>query len=172
MPQVTVHETEFGKAAIVNPFFLRMGGALEAVRKRAFQLFEERGPGPGGEVGDWLQAERDLFFVQNAEIGEADKNFTLKLTLDGFADRDVEVMTSAREIVVLAENKKCMSEQCSSRGANGGACQAESKSLYRHFDMPAMIDADSVEAHLDNGVLIIDVPKCMSPSVLVRSGAA
>jgi HSP20 family molecular chaperone IbpA len=172
MPQVTVHETEFGKAAIVNPFFLRMEDTLEAVRKRAFQLFEERGPGPGGEVGDRLQAERDLFFVPNAEIAEADKNFTLKLAMDGFAGRDVEVMTSTREIVVRAESEKCTSEQCSSRGAGGAACHAASKPLYRHFDMPAMIDADSVEAHLDNGVLIIDVPKRMSPSVLVRSGAA
>jgi len=30
------------------------------VRLRAYELYLQRGPTPGDEVGDWLQAERDL----------------------------------------------------------------------------------------------------------------
>jgi len=30
------------------------------VRRRAYELYLKRGDNPGDEVGDWLQAERDL----------------------------------------------------------------------------------------------------------------
>ena len=32
----------------------------EDVRRRAFELYLERGTAPGDEVDDWLRAERDL----------------------------------------------------------------------------------------------------------------
>jgi hypothetical protein len=31
----------------------------DLIRKRAYQLFEERGRQPGQELDDWLQAERE-----------------------------------------------------------------------------------------------------------------
>jgi hypothetical protein len=31
------------------------------IRKRAYQLFEERGHQPGQELDDWLQAEREIY---------------------------------------------------------------------------------------------------------------
>jgi hypothetical protein len=31
----------------------------DLIRKRAYQLFEERGHQPGHELDDWLQAERE-----------------------------------------------------------------------------------------------------------------
>ncbi len=34
--------------------------ASDFIRKRAYQLFEMRGRGPGHELEDWLQAEREL----------------------------------------------------------------------------------------------------------------
>ena len=30
------------------------------VRLRAFEIYLKRGPNPGDEIGDWLQAEREL----------------------------------------------------------------------------------------------------------------
>ncbi len=30
------------------------------LRQRAYQIYLNRGPNPGSEIGDWLQAEREL----------------------------------------------------------------------------------------------------------------
>lgn len=30
------------------------------LRRRAYDLYLKRGPNPGDEIGDWLQAEREL----------------------------------------------------------------------------------------------------------------
>jgi len=32
----------------------------EQIQKRAYQIFLARGGGPGRELGDWLQAEREI----------------------------------------------------------------------------------------------------------------
>jgi hypothetical protein len=38
----------------------------EHVRRRAYQLFQERGEAPGFEVEDWLQAEAELLDTTKA----------------------------------------------------------------------------------------------------------
>jgi hypothetical protein len=30
------------------------------LRRRAYEIYVNRGPNPGDEIGDWLQAEREL----------------------------------------------------------------------------------------------------------------
>jgi hypothetical protein len=30
------------------------------LRERAYEIYLKRGPNPGNEIGDWLQAEREL----------------------------------------------------------------------------------------------------------------
>lgn len=44
-------QTQRPEAAFVEP---------EAVSRRAYELFQERGRQPGHELDDWLRAEREL----------------------------------------------------------------------------------------------------------------
>lgn len=34
--------------------------ARDMIRRRAYELFEERGQDPGHDLKDWLQAEREI----------------------------------------------------------------------------------------------------------------
>ena len=45
------HHTQRAEAAFVEP---------DAVSRRAYELFQERGRQPGHELDDWLRAEREL----------------------------------------------------------------------------------------------------------------
>jgi hypothetical protein len=45
------HQPQRAEAAFVGP---------EAVSRRAYELFQERGRQPGHELDDWLRAEREL----------------------------------------------------------------------------------------------------------------
>ena len=47
----------------------------EAIRQRAFGLFEERGTVHGNDMEDWLRAERELVWVPKAETMEDDKQY-------------------------------------------------------------------------------------------------
>ena len=52
---------------------------LNRVQTRAFELFERRGGAAGNDVGDWLQAEREVFHVPEMELAETDGEFQLQL---------------------------------------------------------------------------------------------
>jgi len=160
MTQITVHQAESGKAAVANPFFAKVEKALEAVRRRAFELFEKRGGAPGGELGDWLEAEQELFFVPRAEMTEDDRSFTMKMETPGFESANVEVIALPREILVEAKAEKREKSA------------AETKCLYRRFELSVPIDARKVHATLDKGQLTIEAPKKLIHTIPVRAVAA
>ena len=43
----------------------------ERIRRRAYQLYLERGSQPGSELDDWLRAEAEILRAQDAAIDEA-----------------------------------------------------------------------------------------------------
>ena len=54
-PQATTTKTaDTGEASVGN------AARDEDIRRRAYEIYLERGEQPGGELDDWLQAEREL----------------------------------------------------------------------------------------------------------------
>ena len=51
---ITTHGTERVGASVGNAV------RDEDIRRRAYEIYLERGEQPGGELDDWLQAEREL----------------------------------------------------------------------------------------------------------------
>ena len=106
MPNVMVHPADDGNTVVANPVFSKVEEALGAVRRRAFELFEKRGRAPGGELDDWLQAEKDLFVVLHAEVSETAKVFRMKILTTGFDAGDLEVIARPQELWVEAKTEK------------------------------------------------------------------
>jgi HSP20 family molecular chaperone IbpA len=160
MSNVVVHQAESGKAAVPNPFFAKVEEALEAVRRRAYELFRKRGGEPGRELDDWLEAERDLFLIPEAEIAENEKSFSVTIAAPGFEAADIQVIALPRELLVEAKKE--------TTDANG----CESKCLYRRFEFTSPIECGNVTARLDKEKLVIDAPKKTIYTIPVRAAAA
>ena len=45
-------------------------GSEQKIRRRAYEIYLERGAQPGHELEDWLQAERELTAIQSNSPGE------------------------------------------------------------------------------------------------------
>ena len=105
---------------------------FENIRKRAFQLFERRGGAPGGELEDWVQAERDLFWIPRAELAETDTEFKIHVGVPGMDAKNLEVTARSREILVRGNMEK----------------RIESR-----------IDLARVTASVENGMLTVTAPK-------------
>ena len=154
MAKVIVHQGDSGKAAVTNPFVWKVEEALEAVRKRAFELFEARGCQPGNDLEDWLRAEKELFDVAEAEVAETNDAYTITIAVPGFETADIEVIALPREILV--EATQCQQGKC----------------LYRRFELTGPIDTGAVRAKADRGRLTIAAPKKMIQTIPDRDAAA
>jgi hypothetical protein len=65
--RATSTQVETGEASVVN------STRHEEIRRRAYEMYLERGEQPGRELDDWLQAERELKRGRflNSECGSA-----------------------------------------------------------------------------------------------------
>ena len=168
MSKVTVHQAEDGNVVVANPILGKVEEALAAVRRRAFELFEKRGCAPDGELDDWLQAEKELFVVLQAEVNETARVFRMRILVPGFEARDLDVIALPQALWV--EVKMERQTEAGRGGAQDGT--PESKSLYRRFDLPVPIKTDKVAARIAAGDLGIEAPKKIVRPIPVRTVAA
>lgn len=128
---------------------------LDKVRMRAFELFEKRGGIPGNEIGDWLQAEKEVFRVPDMELAESDAEFQLQLALPGFDAKDIRVAALPDTLIVEGEAAH------QHRRTNGTVhfCEFGERRLFRQIPLPKPVDIDHVSATLDKGVLQVRAEK-------------
>ena len=153
MPQVAITKVNTEKKTL--PVFGEIAKLLEAVERRAFDLFEKRGRELGHELEDWFKAENELLGTSAAELTEENDAYKLGITLPGFAAKDVEVTATPNEVIVHAatENEKKTQKD------NVLSTESGSKEVYRRFQVPRAINVDQVTAKLDGGILQINAPK-------------
>jgi HSP20 family protein len=81
-------------------------------------------------------------------------NFVVKAELPGLAEKDLELSATATTLTLRGERKVDAPE--------GYSTHRNERSAYRFartFELPTKVDADHVEARLENGVLTVTLPK-------------
>ena len=141
--------------ALPETLWQSMNAITDEIRQRAFDLFEARGRTIGMELGDWLQAEREVVWSPASELVENTDDFCARLALPGFDAKDLEVTATPNALIVQAESTH------THEGKEGAVCLCEfsGKKMFRRLDLPSEIDVNKVTASLDKGILEIDAPK-------------
>lgn len=128
---------------------------MDAVRQRAFELFEHRGGIPGQELDDWISAEHELMGWPKAELREKDSKYEMDVTLPGFAAGDIEVTATPAEVLVHASNER----RSSSKDEKVVWSEFSNAEVFRRFVLPDAINPDGVTAQLEDGVLHLRAPR-------------
>jgi HSP20 family molecular chaperone IbpA len=157
MSHVTINKVNGAKEAM--PIFEEMGKRLEAVKCRAFEIFEGRGRREGYELDDWLKAEHELLGWPAAELCEKEGAYEIEVALPGFEAKEIEITASSDELIVHAATQKQKEE------TKGNVVWSEfgSNDVYRRFVIPNAINTDKVTAKLENGILRILAPSNSPP---------
>jgi HSP20 family protein len=137
------------------PVFEAIANEFEAIRRRAFDLFERRGCVHGFDLEDWLRAEHEQTGWPASELAEKDGVYDAQITLPGFEPKDIEVTATPSELIVHAATK----EEKKTETKNVLWTEFGSNDVYRHFGLSKPIDVDKVTADLNNGILKITAPQ-------------
>jgi HSP20 family protein len=136
-------------------FLKHLEAITDAIRNRAFDLFQNRNGGNGSDVGDWLQAERDVACVPASELVDDKKEFRARIALPGFDPKDIKVSAMPDALVIEADAAHTHER----KSGNVCFCEFSAKNLFRRFPLPASIDVDKVTASVDKGILEVTAPK-------------
>lgn len=123
--------------------------AYESVASRAYDKFLKGGARQGGELEDWLNAERELLLPIQVDFEESEDFVYAMAHAPGFAGADVEVGIEAGWLSILASRE---SEE--ETDAAQGFCI---------LPLPAEVDPDRSIAVLGDGLLGIRMPKAVEP---------
>jgi len=167
MANILVHKVENSKVETA-PALKALRDIVEMVRQRAFELFEHRGDRPGNELADWVQAERELFWVPPAEVAETANEVEITVAVPGFDPKEVHVTAQPGEIVIQGSHEKRVEKQ------EKGVLYSEfgEKTLYRRFEIAQPIDVGHLTASLENGMLTVKAPKHVSQAIAEQKAAA
>ena len=128
------------------------GQDLMRMREEMDRLFHQFfRPGDGGEEGTWMRGS----WAPLVDIYETDDAFVLKAELPGFSKEDVQIELHGNRLTLRGERKhdtEAKEEQYHRRERAYGRFE-------RVFWLPTTVDAEKIQAHFNNGVLELRLPK-------------
>lgn len=163
MTQVAIHK--YSDQETMSPSLLeRAQTMMDAIRHRAFELFEHRNDSNRSELDDWLQAEREVTWSP-AELIDEEKAFQARIALPGFEAGEIEVSATPDAIIIEAGAYHTHEGQ----DENVCFCEFCGKNVFRRVDLPSTVDVDKVTASLDKGILRVTAPKVKPMKIAVAA---
>lgn len=104
-----------------------------------------------GLIQPAMETEAERPWVPVAEIDETDDSYVVRLELPGIMPDEIEIAIRDRELCVNGEVRE--------EEERSNALRVRVGRFHYHTSLPSDVDADSVEASLDEGVLTLRIPK-------------
>jgi HSP20 family protein len=141
----------------------------DVVARSAFDSFESRGRSPGHELEDWSRAESELLCPVPLNVTESSGQYVVRAEVPGFGSNDLEVMVEPLYLRISGKRETREDSE------NGKMICSESRAdrIFRVFDLPSVVDTSKVSTILQDGILIVHLPKAQNAEPLsVESIAA
>ncbi|MBI4720142.1 MAG: Hsp20/alpha crystallin family protein [Chitinivibrionia bacterium] len=104
-------------------------------------------------VRRFFEEEEEGLSVPKTNISEDDKEFTLTMELPGVSKKDVEISVDGDALTVEADR----TEKFESK--NLVRAEIRTEKFRRTFQIGSKIDREAIKAKLENGILMLTLPK-------------
>lgn len=154
-----------GQISIARPtsIFEEMDQLMRRVEERAFNLFQERGGGDGLALGDWFRAEHEMLKPMPIRVEETDKEVIVHAEVPGFEAKELSIRAEPDLIWVHGKAEK---KKESEKGAKERYSEISTNEVYRSISLPAHVNPEKANAHLEKGVLEIRLAKAAPPKTV------
>lgn len=119
---------------------------------------------------DWLTPLKNINIPTTDVYTNDDKELVVEAHLPNFDESDVDIHVDDGALVIQAEKHEHEEDK-----KKKYVVRESSSSFYRRIQLPERADGDSIEAHLDNGILMVTVPLKALPQpkkIAVKSKAS
>ena len=133
----------------------RLSELNDVIAQRAFDIFKNRGREPGHDQEDWLRAESELLHPVSLNVTESNDKYIIRCEVPGFDSHDIEVIVEPLRMAISSKLEATTDEE------NGEGIRSQSRAgrIFQILDLPAVVNPSKVSAALNDGVLIIDLPR-------------
>ena len=130
----------------------------DVIARRAFDIFESRGRSPGHDLEDWSRAESELLHPIPVNVTESNGQYIVRAEVPGFGSKDLEVMVKPLSLRISGKRETKEDKEI------GKMICAESRAdrIFRVLDLPSVVDTSKVSTILQDGILIVHLPKAQN----------
>jgi HSP20 family protein len=114
---------------------------------------------------DWFPTFKTSATAPAVNVKESDKDYTMEIAVPGLKKEFVRVnVNNNGELSVAIENKTEHKEESDKSDKNAHYLRREfSYSNYeQNYELPDDVDRDKISAHVENGILEINMPKIIT----------
>lgn len=109
-----------------------------------------------------LRREIDRLFDDSTEIEETEDHYLLTVEMPGIRKDEIGLQIVGNQILISAEHH---SEETSTLGGSGQQedetwfSEQSAENFHRRFSLPTGVDVEKIQAHYQDGILKVNVPK-------------
>lgn len=130
---------------------------LDAIARRAYNIFEAKGRIKGRDLDNWLQAEAELFEGTPLSIGESQDGVTVLAEVRDFTPKDLEIDLEPKRVTIIGRGRPRVEQ----KAGTSTDTQKPTVRLLRSVQLPVEIDAAHATARLKGGVIELKLKKAM-----------
>lgn len=130
---------------------------LDAIARRAYNIFEAKGRIKGRDLDNWLQAEAELFERTPLNIGESQDGVTVLAEVRDFTPKDLEIDLEPKRVTIIGRGRP----QLEQKAGTSTDTQKRTVRLLRSVQLPVEIDAAHATARFKGGVIELKLKKAM-----------
>jgi HSP20 family protein len=144
---------------LVGPdkMFEHMQQTVDAIARRAFEIFDWNGRHLGRDLDDWFKAEAEFLHPVHVDMAEGDGTLTVRAEVPGFREQDIEVTVEPERLTIRGQ-RESREERQKGKTVHAECCANQ---FYRAIALPVAVDtrSETLKATYDQGVLTITLPK-------------
>jgi HSP20 family molecular chaperone IbpA len=133
----------------------------DAIARRAYEIFEQRGREHGRHEDDWLRAEAELLQPAALEIEDTGLSLAVRAEVRGFTPGEIELGIEPHRVSVFAARASA-SVKRKGAIAQAGSCTAR---IFRTAELPCEVDALGSAVTVRDGRLEVILPKATAREV-------
>ncbi len=131
---------------------------LDAIARRAYEIFESKGRVGGHDLENWFEAESELFERTPVDVKESPEGVTILADVRHFAPKELEVNLEPQRVTIIDKHQS----QAERKTDTGFFSEKRTTRLLRSLELPVEIDTRQATARLKRGVLELDVRKTLT----------
>lgn len=137
-----------------------------AIARRAYEIYEQRGPLGWHELEDWRQAEAEVRSKLCFGLTTRDHTILIGTDVAGFEPGTVELWVSPSQITLCGQAHRHEAHTTKARSC------VDERIVFREIALPYEIDPAGVDAKIRGRFLEIKLPQARPQEAVMRSRAA
>ena len=168
VPMELGHAPKIYKLFVDDPFFDHVQEINDLIASRAYELFESSGRAHGSDREHWLRAESEILHPMPLEITETETEIGVRAEVPGFGAKHLELGVTPRRLFILGERQGALER------SEGKADHSEHPHnlILGTLELSTKVDLERVRATLDDGLLLVTLPKAQVAKISMLAKAA